>query len=58
MEVIQIGNITGVSPANIAMKVHRIKDGLRHWFNEIGPDAYLAKPAHEAIQNVSSRISL
>ena len=34
-----IGEITGLSPANIAMKVHRIKNILRRWFAEGGPNA-------------------
>ncbi|MGC2108988.1 MAG: sigma-70 family RNA polymerase sigma factor [Candidatus Korobacteraceae bacterium] len=31
--------ITGLSPANIAMKIHRIKNILKRWFAEGGPDA-------------------
>ena len=31
-----IGEITGLSPANIAMKVHRIKNVLKRWFAEGG----------------------
>ena len=34
-----IGEITGFSPANIAMKVHRIKNILKRWFGEGGPHA-------------------
>ncbi len=29
-----IGEITGLSPANISMKVHRIKNILKRWFGE------------------------
>jgi RNA polymerase sigma-70 factor, ECF subfamily len=38
MAASSISEITGLSPANIAMKVHRIKNILRHWFAEGGPD--------------------
>jgi RNA polymerase sigma-70 factor, ECF subfamily len=31
--------ITGLSPANIAMKIHRIKNILKRWFAEGGPNA-------------------
>jgi RNA polymerase sigma-70 factor, ECF subfamily len=31
-----ISEITGLSPANIAMKIHRIKKILRRWFDEGG----------------------
>jgi RNA polymerase sigma-70 factor, ECF subfamily len=31
-----VGEITGLSPANIAMKVHRIKNILKRWFGEGG----------------------
>jgi RNA polymerase sigma-70 factor (ECF subfamily) len=34
-----ISEITGLSPANIAMKVHRVKNVLRRWFAEGGPHA-------------------
>ncbi len=34
-----ISEITGLSPANVAMKVHRIKNILKRWFAEGGPDA-------------------
>jgi RNA polymerase sigma-70 factor, ECF subfamily len=36
MDAGSIGEITGLSPANIAMKVHRIKNILRRWFGEGG----------------------
>jgi RNA polymerase sigma-70 factor (ECF subfamily) len=31
--------VTGLSSANVAMKVHRIKTILKRWFHEGGPDA-------------------
>ncbi len=34
MDASSISEITGLSPANIAMKVHRIKNVLRRWFEE------------------------
>lgn len=34
-----ISEITGLSPANVAMKVHRIKNILKRWFAEGGPHA-------------------
>jgi RNA polymerase sigma-70 factor (ECF subfamily) len=36
MDASSIGELTGLSPANIAMKVHRIKNILRRWFVEGG----------------------
>lgn len=39
MDASSIGEITGLSPANVAMKVHRIKNILRRWFGEGGHDA-------------------
>jgi RNA polymerase sigma-70 factor, ECF subfamily len=39
MAASSISEITGLSPANIAMKVHRIKNILRRWFAEGGPNA-------------------
>jgi RNA polymerase sigma-70 factor, ECF subfamily len=36
MDASSIGEITGFSPANIAMKVHRIKNILKRWFGEGG----------------------
>jgi RNA polymerase sigma-70 factor, ECF subfamily len=36
MDASSIGEITGLSPANIAMKVHRIKNILKRWFGEGG----------------------
>ncbi len=37
MDASSISEITGLSPANVAMKVHRIKNLLRRWFDEGGP---------------------
>ena len=34
MDASSISEITGLSPANVAMKVHRIKNILRRWFEE------------------------
>jgi len=34
MEAVSISEITGLSAANIAMKVHRIKNILKRWFEE------------------------
>ena len=34
-----ISEITGLSPANVSMKVHRIKSLLKRWFGEGGPNA-------------------
>jgi RNA polymerase sigma-70 factor (ECF subfamily) len=39
MDASSIGEITGLSPANISMKVHRIKNILKRWFGEGGPNA-------------------
>ena len=36
MDASSIGEFTGLSPANIGMKVHRIKNILRRWFVEGG----------------------
>lgn len=36
MDASSIGELTGLSPANISMKVHRIKNILRRWFAEGG----------------------
>ena len=36
MDASSIGEITGLSPANVAMKVHRIKNVLKRWFDEGG----------------------
>lgn len=36
MDASSIGELTGLSPANIAMKVHRIKNILRRWFVQGG----------------------
>ena len=39
LDASSIGEITGLSPANISMKVHRIKNVLKRWFGEGGPHA-------------------
>jgi hypothetical protein len=39
MDASSIGELTGLSPANTAMKVHRIKNILRRWFVEGEPHA-------------------
>ncbi|HTS50887.1 MAG TPA: sigma-70 family RNA polymerase sigma factor [Bryobacteraceae bacterium] len=39
MDASSIADITGLSPANVAMKVHRIKNILRRWFGAGGPHA-------------------
>jgi len=39
MDAASISEITGLSPANIAMKVHCIKNVLKRWFSEGGPHA-------------------
>jgi len=39
MDAASTSEITGLSPANVAMKVHRIKHVLRRWFHEGGPHA-------------------
>lgn len=36
MDASSTGEITGLSPANIAVKIHRIKNILRRWFGEGG----------------------
>jgi RNA polymerase sigma-70 factor (ECF subfamily) len=36
MDASSISDLTGLSPANVAMKVHRIKSILRGWFGEGG----------------------
>jgi RNA polymerase sigma-70 factor, ECF subfamily len=39
MDANSIGEITGLSPANVSMKVHRIKNILKRWFGEGGTHA-------------------
>jgi RNA polymerase sigma-70 factor (ECF subfamily) len=39
MDAASIAEITGLSPANVAVKIHRIKEILRRWFGEGGRDA-------------------
>jgi RNA polymerase sigma-70 factor (ECF subfamily) len=36
MDANSVSEITGLSPANVAMKIHRIKNILRRWFDEGG----------------------
>ncbi len=36
MDAGSVSEITGLSPANVAMKIHRIKNVLRRWFGEGG----------------------
>ncbi|HLJ15221.1 MAG TPA: sigma-70 family RNA polymerase sigma factor [Bryobacteraceae bacterium] len=36
MDAVSIGEITGLSPANVAMRIHRIKNVLAKWFHEGG----------------------
>jgi len=36
MDASSISDLTGLSPANISMKVHRIKKILKCWFGEGG----------------------
>jgi RNA polymerase sigma-70 factor (ECF subfamily) len=36
MDAVSIGEITGLSPANVAMRIHRIKRVLAKWFHEEG----------------------
>lgn len=36
VDAASIGEITGLSPANVAMRVHRIKNILARWFREGG----------------------
>jgi RNA polymerase sigma-70 factor (ECF subfamily) len=36
MDAASIAEITGLSPANIAMRIHRIKNVLARWFHERG----------------------
>ena len=39
MDAASTGEITGLSPGNVAMKVHRIKSVLRQWLHQGGPHA-------------------
>jgi len=39
MDAATTGEITGLSPANVAMKIHRIKKILTRWFQTGGLDA-------------------
>jgi RNA polymerase sigma-70 factor (ECF subfamily) len=35
MDAAATGEITGLSPANVAMKIHRTKNVLKRWFHEV-----------------------
>ncbi len=35
MDAAATGEVTGLSPANVAMKIHRIKKLLKRWFGEV-----------------------
>jgi len=39
MDAASTGEITGLTPGNVAMKVHRIKNLLRRWFHQGGTHA-------------------
>jgi RNA polymerase sigma-70 factor, ECF subfamily len=39
LDAVSIGEITGLSPGNVAMKIHRIKNILKQRFHEGGGDA-------------------
>jgi RNA polymerase sigma-70 factor (ECF subfamily) len=39
MDAASIGEITGLSPGNVAMRIHRIKNILMRWFHEGGSHA-------------------
>lgn len=39
MDAVSIGEITGLSPASVAMRIHRIKRILAQWFQGGGNDA-------------------
>jgi RNA polymerase sigma-70 factor, ECF subfamily len=34
MDAVSIGEITGLSPGNVAIRIHRIKNVLTKWFNQ------------------------
>jgi RNA polymerase sigma-70 factor (ECF subfamily) len=34
MDATSIGEITGLSPGNVAIRIHRIKNVLAKWFHE------------------------
>jgi RNA polymerase sigma-70 factor (ECF subfamily) len=36
LDATSTGEITGLSPANVAMKIHRIKNILKRWFHQGG----------------------
>jgi DNA-directed RNA polymerase specialized sigma24 family protein len=39
MDAASIGEITGLSAGNVAMRIHRIKNILAKWFHQGGSDA-------------------
>ena len=39
MDAVSIGEITGLSPGNVAMRIHRIKNILARWFHQGDRDA-------------------
>jgi RNA polymerase sigma-70 factor (ECF subfamily) len=39
LDAASIGEITGLSPGNVAIRIHRIKSVLAKWFHEGTPDA-------------------
>jgi RNA polymerase sigma-70 factor (ECF subfamily) len=39
MDAAAMGEITGLSPGNVAMRIHRIKNILSKWFHEGGNHA-------------------
>jgi RNA polymerase sigma-70 factor, ECF subfamily len=39
IETASISEITGLSPKNVAMRIHRIKNVLAKWFREEGKNA-------------------
>lgn len=39
MDAASIGEITGLSPGNVATRIHRIKRVLAKWFHQGGDDA-------------------
>jgi RNA polymerase sigma-70 factor, ECF subfamily len=39
LDAVAIAEISGISPANVATRIHRIKRILARWFQEGGPDA-------------------
>jgi RNA polymerase sigma-70 factor (ECF subfamily) len=50
MDASSTSEITGLSPANVAMKVHRIKNILRRWFHEAQKGAFPAPPYDQELR--------